>query len=299
MKKVGIIGIGDMGMGLAKNLMKAGFSVKGFDINPVRLQDFANEGGIACDHCAQVAIDTDSIFIMVMNSAQAEDVIFGENGLSDHLKAGQTIILTATIGKTPVEQLYKKLQPLGVEMIDSGVSGGQFGAEAGTLAMMAAGKKAVFDDNYPLLQAVGKDIFHVGEEPGMGQVVKSCMQVVVGCEFAAIFESLALGAKCGIDPEVLAGVINSSVAASPLIKNAAQKILDRTFEGTGSAITTYYKDVCITMDMAKDCGMPMFVTSEVQQLFQAGITKFPKEDNWAAVKLYEYITGAEVQRVKK
>lgn len=298
MKTVGIVGIGDMGMGMAKNLLKEGYTVRGFDIDPVRLENFAKEGGVACANCAGVASGSDAVFVMVLNAAQANSVIFGDAGLSKSLRPGSTVILTATIGKKPVEEFAAKLADMGINMIDSGVSGGQFGAAAGTLTMMVAAKKEVFDANYPILDAVGKDIFHVGEKPGMGQVVKACMQVVVGCEFAAVFESLVLGAKAGVDPETLANVINSSVAASPLIKNCAQKILDRTFVGTGSAIGTYYKDVCITMDLAKESGVPMFTTSQVQQLFQAGITKFPKEDNWSVVKILEDIAGVEVKKGK-
>jgi 3-hydroxyisobutyrate dehydrogenase-like beta-hydroxyacid dehydrogenase len=155
-----------------------------------------------------------------------------------------------------------------------------------------------FHDGLEWDAPVGKDIFHVGEEPGIGQVVKSCLQVIVGCEFAAVFESLMLGVKAGVDPEVLANVINSSVAGSPLIKNCIQKILDRTFVNTGSAIGTYYKDICITMELAQESGVPMFATTQVKQLFQAGINKFPQEDNWSVIKILEDIVVAEVKKAQ-
>jgi L-threonate 2-dehydrogenase len=298
MKNVGIIGVGDMGMGMAKNLIKEGFPIKGFDINPIRLENFAKLGGTACSSCAEVASGTDTVFVMVLTAPQALDAIFGETGLAKNLQPGSTVILTSTVGKKPVEEIAAKLDAIGVNLIDSGVSGGAFGADAGTLTMMASGKKEVFDDNYAVLDAVGRDIYFVGERPGMGQVVKACMQVLVGCEYAGIFESLILGVKAGVDPEVLANVIVSSVAGSPLLKNTSQNILDRKFIGAGAAITVYYKDVNILLDLAKEYGVPMFATSQVGQYFQAGITKFPKEDNWSVIKLLEEIVGVEVKRVK-
>ena len=299
MKTVGIIGVGDMGKGMAKNLIKEGFSVKGFDINPARLENLTKLGGTACSSCAEVAIGTDTVFVMVLTAPQAMTAIFGEEGLAKNLKPGSTVILTSTVGKEPVEEINARLAAMGVNMIDSGVSGGAFGADAGTMTMMASGKKEVFDDNYAVLDAVGRDIYYVGEKPGMGQVVKACMQVLVGCEYAGLFESLVLGAKAGVDPEVLANVIASSVAGSPLLKNTSQNILDRKFIGSGAAIAVYYKDVNILLNMAKEYGVPMFASSLVSQLFQAGITKFPLEDNWAVIKILEEIVGVEVKRPQK
>lgn len=297
MKNVGIIGIGDMGMGMSKNLIKDGFSVQGFDINPKRLENFKKLGGKTCSSCADVAVGADVVFVMVLNAAQAENAIFGEKGLSDKLKSNTTVILTATIGKGAVEAIAKKLlEEKNVKMIDSGVSGGQFGADAGTLTMMASGERSVFDSCQDVMNSVGKKIFYVGEKPGMGQVVKACLQAMGAIVYAATFETLILGAAAGVDIQILTDVVASSVCGTPSFKNAAEKIMDRAFVGTGSHVGTMYKDVGITMAMAKELGVPLPTTAIANQIFQATITKFPNEDNWAAIKLYEDIVGVEVKR---
>ncbi|MGI6175818.1 MAG: NAD(P)-dependent oxidoreductase [Christensenellales bacterium] len=296
MKQVGIIGIGDMGMGMSKNLMNAGFTLQGYDIRPERLQIFGQLGGKPCVSCAEVAKGADVVFIMVLNAEQAEKAIFGPAGLAENLRPKTVVILTATIGKKPVEEIAARLLEKDVHLIDSGVSGGQFGAEAGTLTMMASGKREVFDACQDVLQAVGKNIFYVGEKPGMGQVVKACLQAMGAIVYAASFETLMLGAAAGVDMETLVKVVSSSVCGNPSFTNAAEKILDRAFVGTGSHVGTMYKDVCITMSMAKELGVPLPSTAVANELFQATIKKFPNEDNWAAIKLYEDIVGVEVKR---
>jgi len=298
MKNVGFIGVGDMGMGMAKNLLKAGFTVRAYDMNSTRLQNFANEGGIACKSSAEVGLDSDVVFIMVVNAAQAEAVSFGKNGLVEGMKPGSTVILTATIGIKGAEKIADKLMEHKINLIDSGVSGGQNGANAGTMTMMASGNKQVFDNCLDVMNAVGKDIYFVGEKPGLGQVVKSCMQALVGCTQAATFELLVLGTKAGLDPKVLYDVISTSVVGSNLFKNTVPLILDRKFTGTGALSTITLKDLGITLDLAKELGVPMVATSVANQIFQAGATKSPGEDNQSVIKVLEDIVGVEVKSKK-
>jgi 3-hydroxyisobutyrate dehydrogenase-like beta-hydroxyacid dehydrogenase len=130
----------------------------------------------------------------------------------------------------------------------------------------------------------------------MGQTVKASLQALIGASFTAIFESLVLGVKAGVKAETLYEVFGSSGVASPLFKNAAKLIMERKFKGTGSHIGTMYKDLGITMAMAKENGVAMFTTSAAFELFQAGISMFPDEDNWSIVKLLEQIAGTEVKK---
>jgi len=160
---------------------------------------------------------------------------------------------------------------------------------------MAAGKKNVWDENLDVMNAVGKNIFHVGEEIGIGQTVKASLQALIGCTFTAIFESLVLGSKAGVDGKVLYDVFSASGVSSPLFMNCAKLIMDRKFKDTGSQIGTMYKDLGITMNLARENGVPMFTTAAAQQLFQAGISKFPGEDNWTITKVLEEIAETEVK----
>ena len=295
MKNVAVIGLGNMGMGMAKNLLAAGFSVTGFDLRPERGRMLAEQGGVAAGSLADLA-QADVVFVMVMSGEQVMGVVAGEGGLKECLRAGATIIVTATIQPAEIRAVEDAIAGSGLNLIDSPVSGGQSGAEAGTLTMMVAAKAEVFSANQDVLNAVGEQIFHVGEEIGMGQTVKASLQALIGVVFAGIFESLALGAAAGVKGETLYEVFSSThVANTPFFKSCASNILDRKFEDTGSHISTMFKDIGISMALARENGLPLFATSAAFELFQAGISRFPEGDNWAIVKLLEEFSGTEVQ----
>jgi len=291
MKKVGVIGLGNMGMGMAKNLIKSGFSVIGFDLDYKRLLKLKENGGSTATSTVQVGEETDAVFVMVMNGEQVKAVVAD---LATGLKDRGTIILTATITPEEAQEAYSIADIEGVAMLDSPVSGGMDGAHNGTLTLMTAGKKSVFDDCIKILEAVSSNIFYVGEEIGEGQTVKASLQAFIGASFTAIFESLVLGSKAGIKGQTLYDVFSASGVGSPLFKNCAGLIMDRKFENTGSHISTMYKDLGISLDMAKKNGVPLFTAGAAYELFQAGISMFPDEDNWSIVKLLEQISGTEV-----
>jgi len=291
MKKVGVIGLGNMGMGMAKNLIKSGFSVIGFDLDDKRLLKLKENGGSTATSTVQVGEKTDAVFVMVMNGEQVKAVV---SDLVTVLKDRGTIILTSTITPEEAREAYAIADIEGVAMLDSPVSGGMDGAHNGTLTLMTAAKKSVFDDCIKILEAVSSNIFHVGEEIGEGQTVKASLQVFIGASFTAIFESLVLGSKAGIKGQILYDVFSASGVGSPLFKNCAGLIMDRKFKNTGSHISTMYKDLGISMNMAKNNGVPLFTAGAAYELFQAGISMFPDEDNWSIVKLLEQISGTEV-----
>jgi L-threonate 2-dehydrogenase len=299
-KTVGFVGLGNMGYGMAHNLIKAGFTVRGADIRDEPKQRLVADGGIAAATNAEVAQGADAVFVMVVNAEQARDVVYGTNGLIDTLRPGATVILTSTIGREQAQQIATVLADKGVHMIDSGVSGGLPGANAGTLTLMASGPKAVFDENLDVLRAVGDEdaIFHVGEEIGAGQVVKACMQALVGVTFQGTFEALVLGAKAGVNPQVLLNVLGSSVVGSTLFKRTTSYVMERDFVDTGSHIAVTWKDLGLTLDLAREAGVPMPSTALANQLFQTGMTMFPGEDNWAIVKVLELMADTVVQADK-
>lgn len=294
MKRVGIIGLGDMGIGLSRNIIQGGFELIGFDLREQRRQMLEESGGRPAKSIAEVGESSDVVFVMVLNGQQVLDVVDGEAGLKTTMKPGSTIIVSATIEPAEAREVESRLAGTGIQMIDTPVSGGKSGADAGTLTMMAAADQQVFDAQQDVLQAVGKDIFHVGEEIGMGQTVKASLQALIGATFTAIFESLVLGAKAGVPGKVLYEVFTSSGVRSPLLENCAKLIMNREFKDTGSHIGTMYKDLGISMNMARENGVPMFTASAANQLFQSGISLFPDEDNWSIVKLLEQIADTEV-----
>jgi 3-hydroxyisobutyrate dehydrogenase-like beta-hydroxyacid dehydrogenase len=294
MKQVGIVGLGDMGMGIAKNIIKNGFPLTGFDLRDSRMAELETLGGKRAASCREVGESCDVAFVMVLNGDQVKEAVLGPDGLSEGLQQGATIIVSATINPAEVRELEAPLAAKGINLIDTPVSGGKSGAEEGALTLMAAASADVLEKNRDVLDAISKAVFHVGDEIGQGQTVKAALQALIGTTFAAIFESLVLGAAAGIKGETLYEVFASSGVSSPLFKGCAKLIMERKFKDTGSQITTMYKDLGITMGMARETGAAMFATSAAYELFQSGISLFPEEDNWSIVKLLEQIAGTEV-----
>ena len=294
MRRVGIVGLGDMGMGMARNLVKAGFPLTGYDLREDRLAELESFGGKVARNCREVGESSDAVFVMVLNGDQVNEAIFGDNGLSQGLRPGATVILSATIHPSEVRDLAAPLAERGIRLIDTPVSGGKSGAEDGALTLMAATSREVLDENRDVLDAVSKVVFHVGEEIGQGQTVKAALQALIGTTFAAVFESLVLGSSAGVKGETMFEVFGSSGVSSPLFKGCSKLIMDRKFKDTGSQIATMYKDLGITMNMAKETGAAMFATAAAYELFRSGISLFPDEDNWSIVKLLEQIADTEV-----
>ena len=293
-RSVGVIGLGDMGIGMARNLVAAGFPTVGFDLRPERIDLLEELGGRRAASCAEVGARSDAVFVMVLSGGQVREALLGTDGALERMRAGNTVIVTATVLPAEVKALQAPLAAAGVHLIDTPVSGGSGGAEAGSLTLMAAGDAALLDRHRGVLEAISAEIFHVGDEIGQGQVVKAALQVLIGCTFAATFESLVLGSKAGIDGRTLFEVFRASAAGSPLIEHCARHVLDRRFRNTGSRIRTMYKDLGISMAVAREAGVAMFAASSAHELFQAGISRFPDEDNWAVAKVLEEIAGTEV-----
>ncbi|MCK5376898.1 MAG: NAD(P)-dependent oxidoreductase, partial [Acidobacteria bacterium] len=241
MRRVGIIGLGDMGMGMARNIIKEGFPLVGYDLRETRLTELEQAGGVRAAGCREVGASSDAVFVMVLNGDQVKQAIFGDNGLAEGLKRGTTIIVSATINPSEVKELVAPLAEKGVHLIDTPVSGGKSGAEDGTLTLMAAANAEVLEENREILDAVSKVVFHVGEEVGQGQTVKAALQALIGTTFAAVFESLVLGAAAGVKGETMFEVFGSSGVSSPLFKSCSKLIMERKFKDTGSQIATMYK----------------------------------------------------------
>lgn len=299
MKQVGIIGLGDMGSGLARNLIAAGLATKGLDLSEARAAAFQEMGGIRCSSVAEVGDGSECVFVMVMTGAQAHDVILGRTGsggLVETMRPGSVIIVSATIHASEMREIAAAVANTDILLIDSPVSGGFPGAQSGTLTMMAAGPDAAFAVARPAMEAVSKTIHRVGEEAGMGQTVKACLQSLIGSIFSATFEASVLAAKAGVPGEVLHKVISTSGAGCGVANTALENIIDRRFEGTGSHINTMYKDLTIAMDMARELGVPLFTAGTAMQLFQAGKTRHPDGDNWVVTRVMEEIAGVELHR---
>ncbi len=296
MQRTGVIGLGDMGSGLAKNLLKAGFEVTGHDLIAARMKAFEERGGRPASGAADVGANADAVFVMVMNGDQAKQVILGPDGLVGHMPKGGAVILSATIKPREAREIGAAMEDTGIHLIDTPVSGGFPGAQNGTLTMMAAAPDAVLDDFAPVMQAVSASIHRVGTRPGDGQTVKAILQSLLGAMFSATFEAAALAAKAGVSGQVFYDVVSTSSGGCGITSNALQKIIDRQFKGTGSHINTMHKDLTISMGFAEELGVPMHTAAAAMQIFTAGRTKYPDGDNWICTRVIEEIVGSELHR---
>lgn len=294
--KCGVIGLGDMGSGIAKNLIKAGFATTGLDLKPDRIEAFKAMGGSLASSVAEVGKASDAVFVMVMNGDQARSVILGPDGLVQSMAKGGAVILSATIKPHEARAIGEDMAESGIHLIDTPVSGGFPGAQGGTLTMMAAAPDEVLDSFAPVMEAVSANIHRVGSKPGDGQTVKACLQSLIGAQFSATFEAAALAAKAGVSGQVLLDVFSTSSAGCGIVNNALQKIIDRQFEGTGSHINTMHKDLTISMNLGEQLGVPLHTAGAAMQIFHAGKTKYPNGDNWVCTRVIEEIVGAELHR---
>ena len=297
MARVGLIGVGNMGTGMSRNILEAGHELTVYDVRSEAMETLVQEGARAAASPRDVGIAVDAVFIMVLNVEQVKASLLGEDGLLAGLKSGSTVICTATIGRSQVMEVAELVTAEGINIVDAPVSGGAPGAAAGTLTMMVAAQHETFTASKPILEAVGKDIYHVGEEIGMGQTVKSALAVLIGTTYAGIFEALTLAVKAGVAPETLRDVVSTSVVGNFLFRDTTENILSRNFKGQ-SNIGTMYKDLSLAKSMASDCGVPLFAASAAFELFQAGKAVNPDEDNWTIIKILENIAGVEIKKTE-
>lgn len=290
MKKIGFVGLGDMGMGMARNILRAGFAIKGYDLNPERCANFAASGGTLAESTADTAVGVDVLFIMVMSGEHVDNVL---RDVIDNLTPGSTVFITSTIGPWYVKRQTAELEAKGIHVVDMPVSGGRFGANNGELSLMASGRKDVIDAHMDVLTAIGDPdkIYYVGAHVGDGQTVKGCIQAFQGTSYEGLFEAMVLAEKAGLDLEMFSTVLNESIIGSAITRNTTRKIIDRRFVNTGSHIATMKKDISISVELGKQLGVPLYATSVAREMFQAGLNVMPEGDNWSIVKILEAQAG--------
>ncbi len=294
-KRAAVIGLGNMGSGIARNLIAAGFETAGYDPDPVRTAEFAALGGIPAASASDAGKDCATAFVMVMNGEQAHSAVLGDDGLAAVMPLGSVVVLTATVRPDEARSVARGLQGTGVRMVDSPVSGGFAGAQAGTLVLMAAGSDAALATARPAMEAISGVVHVVGDAPGMGQTVKAVLQSLMGAVFGATFEAAALAAKAGIRGETLLEVVRGSSAGCAASVGALERVVERQFVGTGSHISTMHKDLSISLDLARSLDVPLFTASAAMQLFTAGKSRHPEGDNWVVTRILEDIVGAELR----
>jgi 2-hydroxy-3-oxopropionate reductase len=263
---IGFVGLGIMGRPMARNLLKAGYSLVVHDVVRGSVDALVEAGARAGESARAVAAETDVFISMVPDSADVEAVYLGLDGAFGALRPGWLAIDMSSINPRVSRELSARAEAAGAEMIDAPVSGGDQGAIAGTLSVMVGGTAAAFDRALPILQAMGRTIVHVGPA-GAGQVVKCCNQVVVAVVIEAVSEALVLGAKAGVEPQRIVEVLQGGLAATKVLEMRSPKMLSGSFE-PGFRIRLHLKDLKNALELAREIGVAMPATVEVEQLMQ-------------------------------
>ena len=285
-QSVGVIGLGAMGLGVARSLLRAGFRTHACDVRPEVLAAFAAEGGIACATPAQLGAACEVVLTLVVNAQQTEAVLLGENGAAAAMRKGSVVIASSTVAPEFAESLAARLAQMGIGMIDAPVSGGAAKAATGEMTVMGAGRPEDFAKVEGVLKAIAQKVYRLGDAPGAGSKVKMINQLLAGVHIAAAAEAMAMGIRAGADPAVLYEVISNSAGSSWMFQNRVPHILAGDYTPL-SAVNIFVKDLGIVLDTAKKAVFPLPLTAAAHQMFlNAAAAGRGGEDDSSVVKNY-------------
>jgi 2-hydroxy-3-oxopropionate reductase len=264
---IGFIGLGIMGKPMARNLLKAGYSLVVHNRSRAAVDELSKDGAEPAASSQEVAARSEILITMLPDSPDVELVYAGEHGVFGGAKAGMLLIDMSSISPVVARKLAGDAETRGLDMVDAPVSGGEAGAVSATLSIMIGGKSSAVERAMPIFQALGKNIVHVGDA-GAGQVTKAANQMVVGTTIAIVGEALVLAAKAGVDPAKVRQALLGGFAQSKILEAHGQKMLERNFK-PGFRIRLHEKDMKIALAAGSEYGVPLMVTSQVAQIMTA------------------------------
>jgi L-threonate 2-dehydrogenase len=293
-QQIGFVGLGAMGAGMARNLLKAGFAVAGCDRRPAALDALVEAGGKAAANPAGAAARANLLFVMVVNDTQVEDVLFGRDGALETLAPGSTVVLCSTVPAAFVRDLGPRLLERGIHLLDAPVSGGAIGAERGALTIMASGSAQAFAAADAALAACASKVHRLSDQPGIGSTVKAVNQLLAGVNLVTAAEGMAFGVALGADPKVLFEVIRNAAGGSWMFDNRVPHMLSGDFTPK-SAVDIWVKDLALVLDAGQSLRMPLpMAAAAFQVVMMAAARGLGALDDAAFVKVYEEFTGRKV-----
>lgn len=292
-EKIGFIGLGIMGQGMAKNLMEAGFDVNVWNRTPAKMDPFCAAGARCCSSPADIAAHSDIIITCVSNTADVEEVILRENGVIYGAKEGSLVIDMSTISPDTTRYIAGILKQKGVEMLDAPISGGSEGAANGTLSIMVGGDAEQFERALPVFEAMGKTVTHVGET-GAGQTVKLVNQILVVVTMLGVSEALLFAQAGGLDLQKTLDAVSQGAAGSWALSNRGPQMIERDWR-PGFMIDLQQKDIRLVLEEADQLGVPVLGTGIIFQLYRTLQDQgLGEEGNHALVKALENLSGIVV-----
>ncbi|MFC1982671.1 NAD(P)-dependent oxidoreductase [Chloroflexota bacterium] len=293
-KRVGFIGLGAMGGGMARNVVKKGFSLTVYDIRAEAVKTLEQAGAVAAGSPKEVAQGSQVVLLSLPGPSEVEQVVLGENGALEGAKPGSIVVDLSTVPPSTVKKLAEAASQKGVKVLGAPVSGGSFGAEAGTLAVMVGGDKQAVEECQEVLQTFGSKIFYTGEL-GTGNVTKIAHNLITNCSKVAILEALVLAVKAGVDFKTFYDVVVASGGNSWIFQNyIGPRVLKRDFE-PGMTIDLSHKDCGLALAMADENGFPLLIGALTYQvLTEAQARGFGGKDFTAMLTMLEDIAGQKI-----
>lgn len=267
MTALGFIGLGIMGKPMVGHLLAAGHRVSVFDRSEDSVRELVAKGGVACASSKAVASVSEIIFVMVPDTPDVEDVLFGKDGVAVGVKPGSTVVDMSSISPIATKDFARRLAEMHIDMLDAPVSGGQVGAEKAILSIMVGGKQEVFERIKPYFELMGKNIVLIGDH-GAGQTCKVANQIAVAVTIAATAEALAFAAKAGADPAKVREALMGGLASSRIMELHGERMIKRTFQ-PGFRIRLHQKDLNLALQSARSLHMSIPATALAQEMFNA------------------------------
>jgi putative dehydrogenase len=288
-RRVGLIGLGAMGAGMAGSLRRAGADVHVCDARDGVAAAFAAQGGTACKTPAELAARCEVIVSVVVNAAQTESVLFGANGndgAAAAMRPGSVFVMCSTVDPNVSIGFERRLEGTGLLYVDAPISGGAAKAASGEMTVMGAARDDAWAIAAPFLHAMAAKVYRLGERAGNGSKVKIINQLLAGVHIAAAAEAMALGLREGVDPAALYDVITHSAGNSWMFENRMAHVLAGDYTPL-SAVDIFVKDLGLVLDTARASKFPLPLASTAHQMFmQASTAGFAKEDDAAVIKIF-------------
>ncbi len=292
-EKIGFVGLGIMGQGMALNLIKAGFSITVWNRTASKADPIVAQGGQLAQNPAEVAANSDIVVVCVSDTPDVEHVVLGENGIIEGASSGDLVIDCSTISPAATRDIAEKLSAKGVSMLDAPISGGSEGAVNGTLSIMIGGASADFERAKSVFEAMGKTITHVGEI-GAGQTVKAVNQVLVVGNALAMCEAFMLAQAGGVDLKTTLKAVEAGAAGSWMLSNRGPQIIERDWR-PGFTIDLQQKDLRLVLEAADELGVPLPGTSLIFQLYRTLQAQgLGEQGNHLLIRALENLAGFSV-----
>jgi 2-hydroxy-3-oxopropionate reductase len=268
--KIGFIGLGVMGRPMAQHLIDAGHELYLHRVKPVS-NHLVECGATACSSAAEVAHSAEIVILMLPDTPDVENVLFGDDGVTHGLDTGKLVIDMSSISPIATKDFAARIEALGCDYLDAPVSGGEVGAKAASLTIMVGGKPDVFERAKELFEKMGKNITLIGAV-GNGQVAKVANQIVVALNIQAVSEALRFSKKSGADPSIVRKALMGGFASSRVLEVHGERMINETFE-PGFRISLHHKDISLALESARLLELMLPNTAMVHQLMNSAMEK--------------------------